>query len=38
LKVGYDDRDAWTALGFVPEYPFKEALKDYVEDMKRDPV
>lgn len=25
-------------LGFVPEYPFKEALKDYVEDMKRDPV
>ena len=25
-------------LGFVPEYPFKEALKDYVEDMKRDPI
>ena len=26
-----------TQLGFVPEYPFKEALNDYVEDMKRDP-
>ena len=25
-------------LGFVPEYPFKEALRDYVVEMRRDPV
>ncbi len=25
-------------LGFVPEYSFKEALRDYVEEMKLDPV
>ena len=36
--VPFDLSAAREELGFVPKYSFKDALKDYVEEMKVDPV